>query len=401
MNKEGSKSAGGLPERPIEQERKPSGFLVFDDNYSKTLADLFTEGKEEKPVVSRARDLVSAIECIDNLENTRGVGVLTDMFMPEKEGSVEAKDGLKIIQEIFEFYGVDPQEAQASINRVKVVLDKYGDRIRQITDQNSKSIPGSEPGGRSSDNPIVKEIYTAFLGQLSGTLLQFAEKRFPRCKNSSRVDKRFIEEWEDRKITPETLQKRLDSGDFERHSDGTIHYTQRFIDSIGLDGVGEKTQNFQKREEEEYPPFERESAWEMDNIRMISGAEFISIMAKTLTWGKDGGVLAGIRIAEKAHQKGLPVVVVSGGHETSAISPFLARYLYDKGIIDNPWIVGRIELEANQQLRPDAQDLANSYSYFDLSKNTQDERFRAANLAKLKLAAESLRLKTQALGGKI
>jgi len=105
-------------------------------------------------------------------------------------------------------------------------------------------------------------------------------------------------------------------------------------------------------------------------------------MSSALQGGIDGGVPLGIRIAEEAHKKGTPFVVVSGWHGDPGQANFVyAKYLYDKGIIDNP-IIPDLGEEAFI-------NTVNNYSYFTASKGSSNEK----DIDKLKIIAQVLESK--------
>lgn len=322
---------GTLGSREQEPGEPRTQIIIADDRYSETLANLFKqedtkgEGKKETEIV-QTKDLESALDAIEKVEDPRGVGVITDMYMPQKEGSFDASEGLKVIQEIFEFYGVNPQEAEKRVSQVKAVLAKYRNRMAEV----------ARMARDGADNPVAIEILSAF---------GFSFKQL-----------------------------------LERTSGGKI--SEPINDPVFQEFIDIKTGA-------------QISDWggEYD----IDGGNFIASQACALTWGDDGGLLMGVRVAEEAHKKGLPVVLISGWHGMAGeANHFIAKYLYDKGVIDNPNVCTEMFDEDTREFKEDAQQIANKYSYFTASKsfdiNSQD-KFDLKKAAKLQIIRKSLEAK--------
>src|SRR3989344_2136210 len=308
-----------------EKEKAPiSKVIIVDDRYAKDLTEVFqdnhTDDKNEFNVDAGV-DLETALQKIRSLENTRGVAVLTDMYMPDKKGSFNPGEGLKVFGEIMEFYGMNPDTIQNKMEEVKQILAEYGDNIEKV----SKGI-GHEVS--SEGNDIARRIREIF--ENDPILENFLNKIL--CKQGNMYA--IFKGWQ---FPPSSLKKYgkdekiLLENNILEEKNGIFEFTDVFIDE-------------HKKEFE-------------DNI--FTGKDMASSISYALLYGEEGGLPLGIRVAEEAHKKGLPVVLASGWHGVPGKANYIyADYLFQKGIINNPEVM---EINSNDV---NVQDNANKHSYF-------------------------------------
>ena len=285
---------------------------------------------EKESLISGAEDMETALARIESIKDTRGTAVLTDMFMPEKKNSFNPTEGLKVIQEILEFYGVNPEVANKRVEQVKQVLGRYGDNI--------ESIARSDYGGGYSakGENIGREIRKAF-GDLDSDpeLLNFSNTILGKKGNLYSIYSKY-------RYPPDFLKGKSEE---ELINFGVLVEKNEELDL---------SENFIQEHQEEL----------RDNI--VNGRGFINDISYALLWGKDGGLPLGIRVAEEAHKKQIPCIVVSGGHGVQIPNSMVfAQYLHKKGIINNPYALGINDIDLKS---PNIQNIINQHSYFIMSK---------------------------------
>ena len=329
----------------VEKEKVPiNKVIVIDDNYAENLSDVFLDSHkddEKKFNVDIAVDLETALQKIRSIEDTMGVAVLTDMYMPDKKGSFNPDEGLKVFGEIMEFYGMTSDMVKDKLARVKQIISEYGNDIEKV------SI--GRMGYSNEGEDIAKKIRDIFKNDHD--LDNFLNKTICRGGNLYSIFK----SWSFPPFSIEKDEKKLlENNILEEREDGKLDFADNFII--------EHAEDFQNN--------------------VFRGRELISSMSYALLYGNDGGLPLGIRIAEEAHKKGLPIIVASGDHgNPGQANHIYADYLFKKGIINNPNVM-RIDSEA-----ANAQDSANKHSYFFARKFKSSET--EANLKIITKALES------------
>lgn len=130
---------------PEDKEKLPSGhLLIVDDVYAERISNFFKSedeksGKENE--IEAFDNLDSALERIRSIEDSRGIGVLTDMYMIPKE--ITSKDiatGLEIVGEICKFYGEDSAMVDQDIREAQKILEKDPSGGSYFTEENLQKI---------------------------------------------------------------------------------------------------------------------------------------------------------------------------------------------------------------------------------------------------------------------
>lgn len=339
---------GDIEHKEKEQIRH---IIVVDDNYADNLAGIFEEGEEpEKPQVDQAQDLEGALALIDSIKDPRGAGVMTDLFFPEKKESPDQAEGLKVIQEILTHFGVDQGVvAEMIANYQAFVASQRGGYRATVAKEVQKR--------RAHIEAQVKEVFNVEYEQPENPKLkEFFAKNLYDPESNEGVNEIFehiagmpegqsiYEDWD--KIYEEEKQK----GYVTKSPEGKHIITQAGFEEYNAKG---------------WLPKRYEG----------NGKEFLRKICYSLTNSFDGGILMGVRVAEAAHQKNLPVTIVTGAHGTQPVNVFVARYLFDKGIISNSYI-GHTSGDSTEE------DL-NQYSFFETNKKYHGDELQDSKTKKI------------------
>jgi len=202
--------------RNIEKrEKEPIGkIIVIDDNYANNLAGIFEkehEDDKEKPVIMQSTDCETALEQMRSVQDPHSIRILTDMYIPDKKGSSDMTEGLKVFGEIFEFYGVRPEIVKEKMEKVEMVIGNF-EATRNIF-QNS--------GDDSLDNFLSKILARRPSDNIYQNWLNFG-------KDAPLFPKDLKE------LSEEELEKR---GILIRAWDGRLDVSDEFINGIGTDYI--------------------------------------------------------------------------------------------------------------------------------------------------------------------
>lgn len=386
------------PASDIEhKEKEPvSRIIVIDDNYADNLANIFIDEKEKskRPQVDKAQDLESALKLIESVKDPRGVGVITDLFFPEKKSSKDQSEGLKVIGEILNHFGVDHDTIEEMIGNYKALIKKHG-----------------------------SYIYDPFSGQIEYKLFNKVQEAFgvgddqpenPKLKDFFN-EKNFYVDGD--------MIHRLDLNDFFKHFPGVIlegeyNVSQDSINALKAEEI-HKGNIIEKEEWASYmiteKGFQEYNAKHLLPKRYAGNSKaFLGSICYSLTHPDNGGIMMGVRVAEAAHQKKLPVVIVTGAHGTTPVNIFVAQYLFDRGIIDSPGIGSPYEFISMEQVKVDgpmgvnnvytldtkaAEEDLKQYSFFvadkEYRKSSGDESRNAVTENILKIIGKTLETKIQ------
>lgn len=366
------------PQNLVERkEGIPVGkILIVDDKYSEELKQIFEgiHGKDtEKPEIISAKNYESIKQLIDSISDNRGVGVMSDLFFPVAEtdpeeiekGHYDQTEGLKIIKEILIHYGVEPEAIESMIEQYEALVMRHG-----VENVATSSVMAR---GRWKNEELAKVVESIFTTSMDDSkfpgLNDFMDKTF------YVMDYEFLELARERvtELFDETgIKKALKDGYILKHEDGQYYFTRAGEIMYGQ-GAG-----------------------------VCTGKEFLSTVTMSLTNTKDGGIAMGVRVAEAAHQKGIPVTIITGAHFPSRFSFVIARYLYDKGVIRNPNAYfcpdGMVNRES-YELNPGVQEKLNGYDFFAQSKflpaeeDDRSKKQKMENQSILKGIAKSLEYK--------
>lgn len=312
--------------------------LVIDDVYSQNLVNILNEQHSDKEalLVNRSEDLETALAKIKSIDHTQGTAVLTDMFMPEKRGSYNPAEGLKIVQEMLEFYGVNHEIAKERIEKVNQVLSEYGDNIEKI------SRPSMGGGYSAEGERITQRIVEIFEDMENNPAFNnFASRVVGKAGNLYSL-------YSKRRYPPGFLEGKSEE---ELINSGIL---------VRKDGVLDISEDYIKENPSKFRDY------------IVNGETFLQNISYALLWGPDGGLPLGVRVAEESHKKQIPFVVVSGGHGVQIENSWVfANYLAERGIIDNQYA---LDMQQDKQIdlnNPDAQSIVDQHSYFIISKRIE------------------------------
>jgi len=307
-----------------EIEGKSVKLLFVEDQHTERAMGIFNKSLEEdleeqdSVDILPSKDLSSALQQLENLpEGARSV-VMTDMLFPEKTGSMDKSEGMKILQEICEHYGIDYQAIVELLFKPEDVKKK-----RELYEENLKVYEK------------LRAVYIEAWEILERSDVDVSELSHLRGRNDAQGMFDFFRrvDFLDRPSNAED-GRRLRSCEMKIYGlDEDTYYKMagqynKSVDSEQWDQI------------EKLLPAKVLKQFE-DDKGQSSFPEAFRDLLHVLQKTDPAEQPLGMRVAEKAYEQGLPVLLITSHHTEGQkfARNILPHYLKEKGVLESDEVI--------------------------------------------------------------